>query len=190
MKIKCEMVSCTTNKKGDKITIFIEKEHREEVVKHLLPFLEKPVTLEVLIDADAVLEQNNQISDEQRKLIYATIKEFANSYGDTPENIKLMLKENYFKLSGERFSLSNCSNAQATQFIDYLNSVAHEFEVSTNLLKGLELKLHHKNCFVCNGEGKVYASGNKKICLCDVHLSELNKKGYDKFCEEQHVTAI
>lgn len=190
MKIKCEMVSCTTNKKGDKITLFIEKEHRDAVVKHLMPFLEKPVTLEILIDANTVLEQNNQISDEQRKLIYATIKDFANNYGDTSENVKLMLKENYFKLSGEHFSLSNCTNTQATQFIDYLNSVACEFNSNIELINGLQLKLHHKNCFVCNGEGKIYVSGNKKICLCDIHLAELNKKGYDEFCEEQHVLAI
>lgn len=190
MKIQCEMVSCTTNKKGDKITIFIEKEHREEVVKHLLPFLEKPVTLEVLIDSDKVLREMNQISDDQRKLIYSTIKDFSNNYGDTAENVKLMLKENFFKITGERFSLSNCTNAQATQFIDYLNSVAHEFDVSTNLLKELQLRLYHKNCFVCNASGKVYANGDKKICLCGTHLEELNRKGYEKFCEEQHVEAI
>lgn len=191
MKIEAEIVNVRTSKKGDTMTVFIPKEHRDLVVKGIMPFLEKPVTIEILVDANKVLENMKQISEDQRKKLYSLFKDFGNEYGDTADNVKELLKQEYCKSTGmNNFSLSDCSTDIAKDFIDwiieYSRSKGYEFafrEIQSNFGALLARKL----CFVCKSSGTVYGNSDGKLCLCDTHKSELTVKGPKEFMKLYHL---
>ena len=72
-------------------------------------------------DAEIRLNDNRTITPEQRKKIYATIKDISLYTGDEPEYLKEFLKFDYCGESGEEyFSLSNCSIGTAKDFITHI----------------------------------------------------------------------
>lgn len=82
---------------------------RERIIQY------KAYNVEVRID------DGRTISNEQRKKIYATIKDISLYTGDDPEYLKEFLKFDYCGESGEKyFSLSDCSIDTAREFISHL----------------------------------------------------------------------
>ena len=71
--------------------------------------------------ADIRIVDDRTISSDQRKKIYATIKDISLYTGDDPEYLKEFLKFDYCGESGENyFSFSNCSIDIAREFIEHL----------------------------------------------------------------------
>ena len=193
MKIECEVTNIRTSKKGDTLTIFIAKEHREHVVKHVMPFIEKPVTLELLIDSKKVLEDMDRINDDQRKKAYKLINQFATEYGDTPENAKQMLKDMFKVSSGKDVSLSDCDKKTASEFIEYVLSTALSLGytfASAPANKTLQIDFDAKRCFVCKQPGSHFKNSEGSICLCEKHVKELQSVGHKVFMTVYHLDLV
>ena len=85
---------------------------KEEVLKY-----QSPEGIYALLK----LYDSRIITAEQRKKIYATIKDIADYIGDFPEFVKEELKFQFCLDSGlDYFSLSDCSLEVAREFINYL----------------------------------------------------------------------
>ena len=73
------------------------------------------------LNVELKLNDGRTITTEQRKKIYATIRDIADYIGDAPEYFKEFMKVNYCIERGEEyFSLSDCSITTAREFINYL----------------------------------------------------------------------
>lgn len=73
------------------------------------------------------LDDGRTISAEQRKKLYATIRDIAEWQGDLPEYTKELLKYTYCEKTGEEyFSLSSCSMDLAREFISHVLDFAIE----------------------------------------------------------------
>lgn len=73
------------------------------------------------IDAEIRINDGRTITVDQRKKIYATIKDISIYTGDEPGYLKECLKYDYCAATGdEYFSLSNCSVTTARNFISHL----------------------------------------------------------------------
>lgn len=74
-----------------------------------------------LINAEIRIDDNRTITAEQRKKIFATIKDISMYTGDHPEELRAWLLYDYCIKTGEMpFSLSNCSISQAREFITFI----------------------------------------------------------------------
>lgn len=73
------------------------------------------------IDAELKINDGRIITVDQRKKIYATIRDISSFVGDDPEYLKEFLKYDYCATTGEEpFSLSNCSITTARDFISHI----------------------------------------------------------------------
>lgn len=73
------------------------------------------------IDAELRINDGRTITVDQRKKIYATIRDISSFIGDDPEYLKEFLKYDYCATTGEEhFSLSNCSITTARDFISHI----------------------------------------------------------------------
>lgn len=130
MKIPCEIDNIKTLKKGMKITVNITDENVKNVMKDIYNFMDKPLMIDLSIDELAQRSKLGQINGDQRKKIYALIKDIAVYAGDSEDSTKHNLKLQFLGDSHyEDFSLSNCSFDLAKDFIDYLTKFAYKFGV-------------------------------------------------------------
>lgn len=73
------------------------------------------------VDAEIKINDGRTITIEQRKKIYATVRDISAFIGDDPEYLKEYLKYDYCAMTGEEyFSLSNCSVTTARDFISHI----------------------------------------------------------------------
>lgn len=215
MKFKCEIEKITTLKKGAKLVLAIPDEQTIKVLKDIYNFIDKPVDVEILVNEGEQRERLLQITPDQRKKIYAIIRDIANYIGDSPENTKENLKIEFIQNSEyEMFSLSNCSSDLAGDFIDFLTNFSFENGVpmTEHPLKRIDdterylaTCLKHNVCCICGQHGEVHHvdaigmgrdrktyddSGHRKICLCRGHHTEAHTIGMDAFEQKYHVYGI
>lgn len=82
------------------------------------------------IDAELKLNDGRTITIDQRKKIYATIRDISYFLGDEPEFLKEYLKYDYCATTGEdHFSLSNCSISTAREFINHIIDFILEWDI-------------------------------------------------------------
>lgn len=197
MKFQGELKNVNVQKKGIKMVIFIETEDKGTVLSHISEFIEKPITHEILVDADKVIENFDTISDDQRKKIYALIKDFAREYGESDtEMMKAELKTWYCESSGHpKFSLSNADKEIANEFIEYIimmgkeNGYEFAFRESQED-EGIKMDIVNQICSACgdSGEVKVNKTGHK-ICLCDTCFKNFRDEG-TAFLDKHHIKLI
>lgn len=212
MKFKCEIDNLKTLKKGMKITLAIDDENTISVMKDIYNFMDKPLEVEILVDDKEQSERLQQITPDQRKKIYATIKDIANYIGDNTESVKNNLKIEFIQNSQyEMFSLSNCSHELASDFIDFLINFSFENGVpmTEHPLKRIDdterylaTCLKHNVCCICGQPGEVHHvdaigmgrdrriyddSDHRKMCLCREHHTEAHQIGVDAFEQKYHV---
>lgn len=73
------------------------------------------------VDAEIKINDGRTITVDQRKRIYATVRDISAFIGDDPEYLKEYLKYDYCATTGEEhFSLSNCSITTARDFISHI----------------------------------------------------------------------
>lgn len=201
MKFKCEIDNVRTIKKGAKITFTIPEDGKKEFLQHIVNFDGMPLTLEVLTDAAEQQKRLNQISPEQRRKIYAIIKDIAEYTGNGADNDKGTMKSMFCSDKQiESFSLSDCEADTAGQFIEWLIEFCfeHGIPLSENPAEGLndiesylKICLKKNKCCVCGNDGKV-AKWDKEtyISLCDIHKAKAEKDGRNQFKDMFHVWGV
>lgn len=168
----------------------------------LLPYIvEKEVTgVELRID------DGRTITAEQRKKVYATVKDISDWSGYLPEEQKEWLKYLHISLTGcDYFSLSDCSITTAREFIntciDYALEIGVPFSESAinrtdDIGRYLYSCLKFRKCAICGDNGEIHhvdtiGMGNdrkeiddrdyRKICLCRTHHTMAHQYGMPRF---------
>ncbi len=215
MKFRCEIDNIKTLKKGMKITLAIDDKQTIEVMKHIYNFMDKPIIVELLIDEKEQKERLKQITPEQRKKIYAILRDMEAYIGENIEKIKADTKASFIRATEyEDFSLSDCSKELAAKYIENLIRLAFELGVplSENPSDGLDdienylkLCLEKKKCCVCGADGEVHHvdtigmgrdrtkvddSEYRKMCLCREHHTEYHTIGPEEFEKKYHVYGV
>lgn len=154
------------------------------------------------------------ISAEQRRKIYAIIRDISDWNGDEPEWLKEYLK---FLFCGERgfeyFSLSDCEKSIATEFISYLIDFCFYQNISTrdtllnltdDINKYLYSCLENRKCAICNKHGEVHHVdrvgmgfdreqivhvGLRAICLCRNHHIKAHENE-NRLFKDNHIFGI
>lgn len=215
MNIPCEIDNVKTLKKGMKITLAVDDENVKEVMKDIYNFIDRSLVVNIGINADVEQDKLNQISPDQRKKIYALIKDIANTTGGHKDYVKDNLKQQFTEHTEyDTFSLSNCDRQLASDFIEYLIEFAFEYGVELsehpkNIIDDIEAYLRicikRKICAVCGRPGEIHHvdtigmgrnrnkiddSKHEKICLCRKHHSEAHNSGWTEFADKYHVKGV
>jgi len=165
--------------------------------------------------AEIRLDDGRHISAEQRKKVYATIRDIADYTGYLPEEQKEWLKYLHIINTGcDYFSLSDCSMDTAREFINTILEYALENGVplSENALnrtddigRYLYFCIMNKKCAICGRPGEIHHedaigmgndrrmvddSKHKKICLCRLHHTKAHELGVIRFREMYKVYGI
>jgi len=215
VRFKCEIDNIRTLKKGMKLTLSLDDEQTREIMKHIYNFMDKPITIELLIDDEEQAIRLQQITPEQRKKIYALFRDIASYTGNTPENEKENLKTLFIQQTHyEPFSLANCDWKLASDFIEWLinfcfeNGIPlteHPLRTLDDIEKYVRICLKNKICTICGKPGEIHhwdAIGQgrdrtriddsrlRKICLCREHHREAHTIGVNAFEDKYHVYGV
>lgn len=169
---------------------------------------QNPRTVEIRIN------DGRTISVQQRRKIFAIIRDIAIWSGHEPEYLRSMLTWDFCEKQGmEGFSLSDVDMTTARRFIDYLIDFCFSFGVPTkeslltqtdDIGKYLYLCLLHRRCAVCNALAEVHHVdrigmgrdreqvvhvGMKAVALCRKHHMEAHQ-GEQDFFAKYHIYGI
>ena len=162
------------------------------------------------------VDDGRRISSDQRKKIYALIKDIANHTGHHPEYLKEHMKYEFLvKEDREYFSLSNVDMTTARYFIEYILEFCFEWEVplSTNTVdlsrdinNYLYLCIQYRKCAICGEKADIHHHSNlvgmgrdrnrhdhhnsEFIALCRTHHTECHQIGLKQFEQKYHLKAI
>lgn len=157
------------------------------------------------------LDDGRTISAEQRKKIFAMIRDIAIWNGDDPETIRQFLTLDFVIKNGREslFSLSNVDMTTARDFITYLIDFCFKWNVPTkdtvlnytdDIGRYLYACLEHRKCAICNAHAEVHHVdrigmgrdreqivhvGLNAIALCREHhdMAHRNEKGlFKQYC--------
>jgi hypothetical protein len=168
-----------------------------------------------IINSEIRIDDGRVITAEQRKKIFATIKDISLYTGDHPEELRAWLLYDYCIQTGEMpFSLSNCSISQARDYITFIiDFILREdiplSDVALNRTDDIDRYLwsciKYKRCAICGQAGEIHHwdavgmgrdrreiddSQNKKMCLCRKHHTEAHSMGNSAFEKKYHVYGI
>lgn len=177
--------------------------------------IEQKILKEKSFDAEIRINDSRTITSEQRKKLYATIKDISLYTGDDPEYLKEFLKFDYCGESREQyFSLSTCSIDTAREFINFIIDfiLKHNIPLSDEALnrtddidRYLWGCIKYKRCCLCGKDGETHHwdaigmgndrstyddSDNRKIQLCREHHSMAHNIGRDSFGVKYHVYGV
>lgn len=168
-----------------------------------------------ITDVTLQLLDGRILSPDQRRKIYATLRDISWYTGYTPEETKEIMKYMHIETTGsDYFSLSDCSMTLAREFINTLTDFCLEHGVMTSevlsdrtddITTYLYQCIKHKKCAICGKPGEIHHwdaigmghdrrhyddSGNRKICLCRMHHTIAHQKGVKDFQRDYHVYGI
>jgi hypothetical protein len=168
-----------------------------------------------IINSEIRIDDGRVITAEQRKKIFATIKDISLYTGDHPEELRAWLLYDYCIQTGEMpFSLSNCSISQARDYITFIiDFILREdiplSDVALNRTDDIDRYLwsciKYKRCAICGQAGEIHHwdavgmgrdrreiddSQSKKMCLCRKHHGEAHNMGNSAFEKKYHVYGI
>lgn len=160
------------------------------------------------------LTDGREISGEQRRKIFATVRDIADWCGEEPEHIRKFTSFEYCTMNGIMpFSLSDCDMSTAREYITYLIDFCFRHGVPTrdtllnrtdDINKYLYTCLAHRRCAVCNKQAdvhhvdavgmgrdraKINHSGMEAIALCREHHREAHTRG-QAFFDKYHIYGI
>lgn len=161
------------------------------------------------------LDDDKEITGQQRKKIYATLRDIALYTGYLPDEIKQIMKyEHVIRTGCKLFSLADCSMDTAREFINTLIDFCLQYGVpvqDTMLSRTddvgtyLHQCLKHRKCCICGRPGEIHHwdaigmgkdrrtyddSQNRKMCLCRTHHTIAHQKGVVDFQNSYHVYGI
>ncbi|RNC62798.1 MAG: hypothetical protein AWM53_02017 [Candidatus Dichloromethanomonas elyunquensis] len=132
-------------------------------------FIEKRQISEVEI----TITDGRQISAEQRKKIYATIRDISLYTGHDPEELKAIFKADYIAKTGEKWlSLSDVDMTTACDFLQHLiefcidNGIPSKdsyLDRTPDIGRYLYRCLATRTCAICGKKAEVHHSGESKI---------------------------
>lgn len=165
--------------------------------------------------AEVILDDGRHISGEQRKKIYATLRDISEYTGDPPEATKEWMKYGYIERTGsDYFSLSNCSMTTAREFINFLMDVClrngiiltesglkRTDDINAYLIQCIRYKrccicgrpadVHHVDAIGMGNDRRSYDdSENEIIALCREHHVQAHNLGNIRFMERYKVYGI
>ena len=119
-----------------------------------------------IINSEIRIDDGRVITAEQRKKIFATIKDISLYTGDHPEELRAWLLYDYCIQTGEMpFSLSNCSISQARDYITFIiDFILREdiplSDVALNRTDDIDRYLwsciKYKRCAICGQAGEIH----------------------------------
>jgi hypothetical protein len=150
-----------------------------------------------------------KISVNQRKYIYALIKDVAESVGLNNELMKEALKNQFCLQTGAKdFSLSTVDMSTAKDFLNFLVEFCVSNEVDTKIPLSSVSDASHRYTYACcmnnkccltGKQGVVYdivnltdeiEVGAKVLCLSEKAIADLKRYGDDTFVAINYVTPI
>lgn len=166
--------------------------------------------------AEVRIDDGRTISGEQRKKIYATLRDIATWNGDTPEYLKEYFKAEYIAEIGEPyFSLSDCSMTTARNFLEMLLEFCLRWDIPTlnnlaerapDIGKYVYLCLAYKKCCVSQKTGaqlhhvdrvgmgrdrrQIVHAGMLTMPLLPEYHDELHRIGQQSFEEKYKVFGV
>lgn len=165
--------------------------------------------------AEVRFDDGRHISSEQRRKIYATLRDIADYNGDTVSFLKDEMKTRYVEETGNDWpSFSDCSIDTAREVINTIMNFAIEngiplSDLGTNrtddIGKYLYFCIKHKKCCVCGKPGEIHHvdaigmgndrrkvddSNHRKMCLCRLHHTIAHQRGMDAFEQMYKVYGI
>jgi hypothetical protein len=154
------------------------------------------------------LNDGRLISNDQRRKIFAIIRDIAIWSGHEPEEIRALMTWDFIcKAGGEWFSLSDVDMTTAKNFITWLIGFCFGWDIPTkdtllhqtdDIGKYLYLCLEHRKCAICNAKADVHHVdrigmgadrervvhiGLKAIALCREHHDDAHIREKDLFAE-------
>lgn len=215
LTVYCEIGDIKTLKKGMKVTLLIGKEYVPNVMEHIYIFIKKPIDVEILVDEQEQALRLQQITEDQRRKIYAIFGDMAAYIGDTKDNIKSDMKRQFVRSTQySNFSLSDCSGELASDFIEFLIEMCFVLGVPLkesplkfvdNVDRYLIMCLEHGVCSICGQSGEVHHwdtvgmgrnrykiddSNHRKLSLCRIHHREAHVLGVKQFEQKYHVHGV
>ena len=176
---------------------------------------EKLVLKNGMVAAGLEFEDGRHITPEQRKKIYATLRDISYYTGYMPEEAKEWMKYLHIARTGSNyFSLADCSVELARKFINTLIDYCIEngiplldklTERTDDISHMLYKCIVEKKCSVCGKSGEIHHvdaigmgnnrktyddSSSRKICLCRIHHTIAHQMGNKRFFENYHVYGI
>lgn len=161
------------------------------------------------------LDDGRTISAEQRRKIFALIRDISLWSGHEPEELRALMTWNYrLKANVDDFSLSDVDMTTAKDFITYLINFCFAFDVPTkdtllnqtdDIGKYLYLCLEHRKCAVCNRRAEVHHVdrigmgrnrehivhvGLSAVALCSEHHKEVHATSESEFFAYHHIYGI
>ena len=215
MQIPCEIDQVRTLKKGMKIILAIDEEYVKQTLKDIHNFMDRELIVNIDIDAEKEQSKLSMITPDQRKKIFAIIKDIANNTGVDKEYAREELTKKFIQETGHpEFSLSNCDRQLTSDFIEWLIEFAFEYGVELNehpknIIEDIEAYIRicnkRKICAICgrpaeihhvdtigmgHNRNKVDDSDKRKIALCRKHHTEAHQIGWKEFSEKHHVVGV
>lgn len=161
------------------------------------------------------LTDGRQISPEQRKYIYATLRDIGLFTGFVGEEIKAVMKYEFIARTGaEYFSLSDCTMSQAREFLTFLIEFCIENDIGTSesllmrspdisqyiyacianrkcCLSGKPAEIHHVDAIGAGRDrNEIVHLGMRVLPLAREYHIEAHTIGRDSFCKKYHVFGI
>lgn len=165
------------------------------------------------------LEDKRLISPVQRRKAYALMAEIANWSGESPEQVKLILKRRFLKdeltrMEQELFSLADCDVTTAREYITYLIDFILAYDIPTAVMlcelcddipRYVYSCMAHKKCAVCGkptelhhvdrvGMGRdrhdICHIGMEALPLCREHHMEAHQHGDERLMDKYHLEPI
>lgn len=156
------------------------------------------------VDAELKINDGRTITIDQRKKIYATIRDISSFIGDDPDYLKEYLKYDYCAETGEEpFSLSNCSVTTAREFINHLIEFILKWDIplsdealkrTDDIDKYLYMCIKYRRCCITGKpaadihhvEGSRVGMGRnrKKIDHTNLYLMALTREWHNRVHQE------
>lgn len=161
------------------------------------------------------VDDGRLISVQQRKKIYATLRDLAEYTGYTDEAMKEVMKlEHMLRTGGEYFSLADCSITEAREFINTLMEYAlkegvimtesglqRTDDIDTYLIQciryrkccicGRAAELHHVDAIGMGNDRRHYDDRlNRVMALCRTHHTIYHQRGGHDFMDTYKVYGI
>ena len=189
------------------------------VIGAVLPSLERAVVRKYTT-VEIGFCDGRVISSDQRKKIYALLNEISMWVGDSPEEVKEMMKWDFVinrleNMSQKMFSLATIDMNTASEFISYLVEfiLKHDIPCYGHKLADLcdDIKsyvymcLLNKKCAVCgkhadlhhvdavgmgNDRNEIHHLGKRVLPLCREHHVECHTTGISDFMNKYHLEFV
>lgn len=163
------------------------------------------------------ITDGRHINTDQRRKIYATIRDISLYTGHDTEELKSIFKADYIAKTGEPwFSLANVDMTTASRFLQHLIDFCLVWGISTNdsyldrspdIGRYLYMCIATRTCSICGKKADVHHSGEDRVgmgrnrlkishlglsaaALCRVHHTEIHTMPEKEFFDKYHIWPI